>query len=327
MSVGLYPISSAPISTLALDFALISGVGDLEFDLVGNQTNYLAQILNEQRTKRMVLAVEWAVQAGLPETQEWIDTVVANGGTVSASRERIINTLIAGLKSDGIWQKTDRLWFMSGENTAGALTDLRILSSATLVGSPFPPFAVDRGFTGVNGSPVSQYINSNYVPSAGPNWKLNSAHFSVWVLTNIVSAPPGGEILGVFSGTNADSGLDIPWNDGLVYNSINEFGGTVTGFAASTVIGHWIGNRSGPNAKQFYYNGALFATQTDPSIAVANNPMYILATNDVLSGSQGSFGNPNQVAAVSMGGSLTATEAANFYARMRTAMVAIGAST
>src|SRR5689334_9572138 len=93
-------------------------------------------------------------------TTAWTSAVIGNGGSVSVGRKRIVDDLIVGLKSDGLFSKLDRMWLYAGENEPSALTDIIATSLSQKVNSP--TFTADRGYTG-DGS--SGYINSNYNPT------------------------------------------------------------------------------------------------------------------------------------------------------------------
>ena len=59
------------------------------------------------------------------ETTGWIGKVYELGGTVSSTRRTLVDALISGLKSDGVWPKLDRLWLFAAENATSALVDLK----------------------------------------------------------------------------------------------------------------------------------------------------------------------------------------------------------
>jgi len=63
MSVGFGPVSSTPTSALPAFVVGVSGQGDLEFVIAAYQTNFIYQILTEQRQRRIVIAVELSVNS------------------------------------------------------------------------------------------------------------------------------------------------------------------------------------------------------------------------------------------------------------------------
>lgn len=250
-------------------------------------------------------------------TIAWAAAVVANGGTVSAPREGLINDLIVGLKNDGIWPTLDRLWILAAENTQSALTDLVGLQLAVANGGP--AFNVDNGYTGVDSS-TTVYIDTGFNPSTavGPQFVRDSAHISAWSDTNVQASATGGAILGLYNVTN--STYLLPWYvDNNSYFGINA---GQNGVALAAATGHWLASRTGPNTNSGYRNGASVLAINNASVAVLNGNFYILLRNDVGTGPD--TGTPNEVSMASIGGGLSPTQITNFYNRLRTYMTAVG---
>src|SRR5215831_13637080 len=91
-------------------------------------------------------------------TLAWVAAVVGDGGTVSATEKGYVDTLIVGLRADGLFSKLDRLWLLASENTHQAKIDIIALQSFTLTGSP--TFAANAGYTGVGDTG----IDTNFIP-------------------------------------------------------------------------------------------------------------------------------------------------------------------
>jgi hypothetical protein len=260
-------------------------------------------------------------------TAAWVAAVVSNGGTVSAGRSTIINNLIIGLKADGIWTKLDRLWLLAAENEAAAMVDL-VHDAVATKGSP--AFLTDRGYTGNDSNnPGSSFIDTGWIPSSGPNFIQDSAHISTWVVS--YAAPTdtsNGVCVGVIDGTNPnriDLELDVTSSDGNVYGAVNENANSAVGFAPpATKTGFWAANRSGASASQIYKDGSLFASPNTTSFGVnSESGLDILCIKNGDSGFH-FWGTPDQLAMASVGGSLSGTDMANFYNRLRTYMTAVG---
>lgn len=246
-------------------------------------------------------------------TTAWVAAVVTNGGTVSAGRRTVVNTLIAGLKLDSVWTKLDRLWILAAENEPSALTDMVALELATATGAP--TFTADDGYTGQDLNSPTKYISTPYNASVdGINYTQNAAHISVWCFGNTASVAGGGSMGNTDPSPSAN--LFVTYLDGNVYARINDSAGSSG--APGTRAGHWLINRSGSNATQLYQNGSLFASPNAASSAVANADFAILAA------AAGKIGNPNIASAASMGGNLSSTDVSNFYSRLRTYMTAVG---
>jgi len=74
----------------------------------------------------------------------WRLAVQTQGGTVSDARFELVNSLLAGIKSDGI-TNLDRIGLPASENPQQANTDLLVRAKITLVGGMTQ--VVDRGYT------------------------------------------------------------------------------------------------------------------------------------------------------------------------------------
>lgn len=242
-------------------------------------------------------------------TVTWQRSIINDGGTVSAARVKLVNELIYGLKVDGVWNKLDRLWLFAAENEFSALRDVVAAAQATAVGGP--TFQINMGYTGQDAGAPTRYIDSNFNPSTqGVAYVSNSCHISAWSATNNVVVS-GGALLGNHAFTVIIDTLFGGGND--LYARIQD--GTPSGVVGnpSTRAGHWVANRSGASASQAYQNGSLFGSPNDNSGGIVSQDFYILAYNN---NGPTSSGSPQTVAMSSMGGSLSATDASNFFNRL-----------
>ncbi len=251
-----------------------------------------------------------------PATLAWVAAVIANGGTVSAPREQLVDDLIVGLKDDGVWNSLDRLWLFAAENEFAAEVDL----VANTVSTPnvSPTFTPDQGYT-CNGS--TSYVDLNYGPSNGAvNFIQDSASLSVWCNTNRATANmaltgaigPGGANadLWPYTAIVAPTGLLVRVNDSF------------TMLANSSSLGFFTNNRSGVSACEGYWNGSSLGSTTDAAVGLS-------AQNFAVGGglqSGGSLNGPStdQCSAAVYGGSRSSTDEANLYSRLRTYMTAVG---
>ena len=252
------------------------------------------------------------------ETTAWESAVVTAGGLVSSGRKIVVNDLIAGLKSDGVWTKLDRLWLFAAENSQSALIDLKENDASTAVSSP--TFTTDRGY---NGNASSSYIDTTYNPSTdGVNYTQDSASGGVWDLT----APSAGNdayLVGAHNGGAVSIGI-IPclYYNGVFYVAVNGAASTIAALGGSAP-GFFAVNRSTSTAIQLYRNGSLDNSATDTSAAVPSYNIFVGALNYI--NTPASFSS-DQAAACFFGGHLTATEHGNLYNRLRTYMTAVGVS-
>ena len=235
-------------------------------------------------------------------TQSWLNAVNTNGGPVSINQRGYVDTLIKGLKADGIWTKLDRLWLFASENQAQALTDIVADALATAVNSP--TFTADQGFTGNNSN---AYINSGFDPSAGVNYQQNSACLFAW--NNTLGSSKN--LLGNTGGPYRH--YINPGSGGVEINNSAGYG-----YVATEAKGLWLLNRTGASAYTTDVNGS----QTDSSTSASGTPgsTTIVALANVGSGE---FSN-RQCCCLGAGGQLTSGDRTNIYTRLRTYMTAVG---
>jgi hypothetical protein len=249
----------------------------------------------------------------------WAAQVVTNGGTVSAGRKTLVSDLIAGLKSDGIWTKLDRLWIFAAENTQSALTDLKGLDLATENNTP--TFTVDRGYV----CDSNKFLGSTFNPATdGVNLTTNSISVGAWMrilatdgsMGNTIAWAPCGASDGAQEITLIQKSAAFGGTSGVILPNVN-----ISGTANVTGLIH--GNRSGASAAEFYQNGVQTATSGNASAALVSREQYMGAENNNGAGATGD--GDGQVSIVFYGGSLTGVEAGNIYTRLQTYMTAVGA--
>lgn len=262
-------------------------------------------------------------------TTAWVNAVIANGGTVSASRRNLVDNLLTGLQADGIYQKLDSLRVYAAENQVSALTNMVpaiVTGSGLAVVFGSPTFSTDRGYTGIDQS-ASDFIDSKWDPATnGKNYQINSAHFSVWCTTDNASTVNGGCMFGAAdNGGNVIIGLYNTFGgDGNIYGRIND---NVAGGAQgipTTRKGHWVVNRDSSTTSQIYQNATLFSSPNQAAFTAYPNALdlYALACDET--GSSAFSGSPNQIAAATIGASLSSSDVQKLYNRLRSYMTAVG---
>ena len=218
--------------------------------------------------------------------------------------------------TDGIWDKLDVLHVYATQDSTTAKLNL-VSSSFTATANGSPTFTADRGFTGVNGS-STVYIDTGFNAWTAPTPKFvqNSAHVSAWSVTNLGSS--GQPIIGVRDNSNTNT-IIYPVNGSVAYFLVNnDWGGSVSNTNSS---GHYIASRTNANSIFGYKNGAgIYSDTSRTSFAPVNRNIYVLGCNHDLTLEASGY----QCAMASIGSSLDATQAANFYARLRTFMTAVG---
>lgn len=220
-------------------------------------------------------------------------------------------TLILGLISDGVWNKLDLLHIYATADASDALVNL-CSPNYKGVNAGNLTFTTDRGYTGVDAG--SNVINAGYDPSSGNTlFTQNSAHLSVW---NLTAGNDNRPCVGASSGSwNAD--IFPQFGDGKTYFFANDAGMSITN---STQTGHFVANRDSSSSAQGYQNGSSLITSSSLTSVAPLGQISICGQH-----SGASFlGAGNQVAAVSMGQSLSSTDVSNLYSRLRTYMTSVG---
>lgn len=257
----------------------------------------------------------FTLMSGVPPTptQRWVNAVVAAGGTVSGGRQTLVDTMITGLQTDGLWSKLDRLWLLAAENTQSAQIDMVALDQVSVNNAP--TFTTDRGYAG-NGT--NAYLKTGYKPNLGPKFSLNSAMMSVY--QNVANSALTSFACGNATGGNPNDYLAVKDNNGKISGSINDFAGGGFAITTASALGLFTVSRTGASAVGIYRNGSSLGTTAVSSSAVDSGFMELL-------GSQ-AFGayTDGRIAMASFGGGFNSTDASNFNSRITTYLTAIGAN-
>lgn len=252
-------------------------------------------------------------------TIAWANAVVSAGGTVSGTQKGFVDTLIKGLKTDGLFSVMDRVWLLASENTTQANIDIINLQTWTYHGTPSlaTQFSANHGITG-DGSTV--YLDTNYIPSVGPNYTQNSASHGAYDLTVALTSAAHGRLVGVNDGPE-QSELAFE-TAGFVVHNLNTAAATPAFSTVTSDAGLWLGSRTGSAgaSDSLYKNGSSIASGSGTSVGVPTISYHAFAFN---TGSPSGF-LADQLAAIFFGGGLNATQALNFSTRLNAYMTSLG---
>jgi hypothetical protein len=250
-----------------------------------------------------------------------INPVSSQAATFLAKTSGLDNThtnayisLINGVVTDGVWTKLDVFHIYATQDSTTSKLNLVSTSYNGVYGPTPPTFAADRGYTGVTASTLV-FIDTGYTPTTSPGaqFTLNSAHLSMWSLTAGVVSSDG-------VGVNDNSVIDPHYVTGdVLLASVNCHFGSMS-VPNSDGTGFYIANRSGATAQQLYKNGASVASNSTVTTTLANRNMLTVGNNNAGAG----YGWGGQEAAVTIGSSLSSTDASSLYNRLRTYMTAVG---
>lgn len=245
------------------------------------------------------------------ECTNWIAAVTGAGGTVSATQQGRVDTLITCLKTAGggnLWTTLDAMWLFASENVTQAKYDITGATGAnlalTVVGSP--TFASSQGYA--PGTPASDYLNLNYIPSsAAVHLSLNSAAIGQYTRTAQTSRYI---TQGVSDGPNALFAENFR-GVSQVTDGIND-GGVALNVSGYTVgaAGLHVFSRTASNLVTFYFNGVSRGTAATASVGLSTKSFYSLAFN--ANGTPAGGGTTPQVAVQFMASGWNATNASDF---------------
>ena len=238
-----------------------------------------------------------------PATKAWVNAVVTAGGTVSVTQESNVNTLIIGLKADGLFTILDRVWLLHSENTYQAGIDIIKLGTfASITGSP--TFAAFGGYT-FSGS---NYIDTGFYANGGSqNYSLNSASVFTYISTSDTTYqhfPMGWD----------DTVQGTEWCPGATAGTGVAYVNSVTAFNTTqgNLIGFTVLTRTAASAGDVYWNGTALNPTFDTSTSVPTLTIWVGALN--WNGSLHSgYSAPDAFKIVGIGGGLNSAQAGNLY--------------
>lgn len=231
----------------------------------------------------------------------------------SDARKLVINDLILALKNDGIWTKLGLLYVLAAHDSQAARLNWIDPSANTLTLTSAPTFTADRGY---QGDGVDDDLRPGINSDAIPTYLRDSAHFSAWSRT--VGAA-GANVAELGDVTTPHIWLQIRNGSNNTRVYINR--AFALDCANTSTDGHFLVNRSGANDVQVYRNGASIGSSgAIASVAFPAGNAVVFMNAPQLSGLS-----TKQMAAYSMGGSLDATETADFYTDLSAYMTAVGA--
>lgn len=217
--------------------------------------------------------------------------------------------LIAGLATDGLTAKLDRLWIWAQATDALALVDIIAGATATAVNTP--TFTANVGYTGDGGT---SYLDSNFNPTTAPAPKYIQDSASVFAWSN-TAGMDAGAIVGI---STINKVRIFP-----AYIDTNTYWGVNTNVTEAIVLGGgagqtglWLATRTAAAAQRLDVNGSNAANGVTASVPPLNENIWCLREATLYSA--------RQVCCFGIGGQLSATDSTNLYNRLRTYMTAVG---
>ena len=223
--------------------------------------------------------------------------VTTAGGTLTTTEQSAIITLVASLKSIGVWTAMKAIYPMVGASAAACSQNLK---SASFTGT----FTAGWTFAsaGVTPNGTSAYMDTALTPSV--SLSTNNTHLSFYSRTD--NAGSSMVDIGSISSSTFYTLLEIFGNN--FYTLINQTSLTVN--AMTTSLGHYVGSRTASSIIKSYRNGASFGSDTTTSTSPSTVTLTLGAMNQ---GGSFQYYSNRQDAFASIGDGLTDTNVSDFY--------------
>jgi len=228
-----------------------------------------------------------------PDAAAFFARVTAAGGTLSATEQTAVNTLVVQMKADGTWTPMLAIYPMVGASAAACAQNLK---SSSFTGS----FTSGWTFasTGVTPNGTSAYMSTGLVPSSVLS-SQDSQHYSMYSRTNIAESRYG-------FGSN-DVRFALKWGDSILYAKLGTL--ELAYGTNSTSLGlHLMSRTNSTNLPVFVRNTKINLASVSSSLS----GLDILLGARQLGASVDSYG-IRQLAFASIGDGLTDTQASDFY--------------
>ena len=236
-----------------------------------------------------------------PDAQAFFDRVTAAGGTLSATEQSAILTLVADLKANSLWTPMKAIYPMVGASAAACAQNLK---SSSFTGS----FSSGWTFASIGVTPATAFMNTNL--NTLSELTQTSTHLSIYIRNNSNSGQP----YDMGNATTAGMIVNPTYIISRYSTDVNYLGIADSSYGTSSANtdsrGFWCGGTNGSLAQVLYRNGTSFSTGTTTVGTFANNNLFLGAANN---GGTASFFTDKQYAFCSIGDGLSATQASNYY--------------
>ncbi len=262
----------------------------------------------------MILSTHGVIASSISGVDaDWLayyNRVIAAGGSLSTTEQNATKTLVADLKSYGIWSSMKAIYPMVGASAAACAQNLK---SSSFTGT----FTSGWTFasTGVTPNGTSAYMDSTFNPNTS--------------LTSILSAH-----IAIYSRTQSRGGCDVSVSNGgaeltiaadlnlIGIYGLSNIGSQYAGnLSSNTSVGFFLANRQSATNNKIIQSTTTLATTTISSTSTKPNAnVYIGGQNN-----SGSFqlSTSRQQAFVSIGDGLTDTQASNLYTAVNSFQVSL----
>jgi hypothetical protein len=239
-----------------------------------------------------------------PDAQAFFDRVTAAGGTLNATEESAVNTLVVQMKADGTWTSMLAIYPMVGASAAACAQNLKS-SSFTATFSSGWTFAS----SGITPNGTSAFADTGLNQSTNlTNTNLHSSYYA-----NGGSFTNGAGDIGI-----ATSNTFLLLRINAIY--YNQCDGDFSAYGTSN-FGFYCGSRTSASSRIGYFNGSSVLTSTTGVNATSSLNYYFGALNTA--GIAGFF-SFLKTAFVTIGTGLTDTQASDLYTAVQAFQTTLG---
>jgi len=252
----------------------------------------VSKLLESNVTSTGTLVAELTVGGFDADAQAFFNRVTTAGGTLSATEQTAVNTLVIALKADGLWDKMKAIYPMVGASAAACAQNLK---SSSFTGT----FTSGWTFasTGVTPNGTSAYMDTNL--NVNTDLSVLNSHLSYYQNTTLNGID---RMNGVYPGIFIDQ---ISLTSGL-------YGvGTQRNVTLSNFLG--LNHVNALTTVDYFKNGTSVATGALGS-SLPSRTLWLGAANTTITNK---YWWNMRMAFASIGEGLTNTEASNLYNRVQ----------
>ena len=239
-----------------------------------------------------------------PDAQAFFDRVTAAGGSLSATEQLAVDTLVKQMKLDGIWTSMLAIYPMVGASAAACAQNLKSASFTTTFSSGWT-FAS----SGITPNGTSAFADTGLNQSTNlTNTNLHSSYYA-----NGGSFTNGAGDIGI-----ATSNTFLLLRINAIY--YNQCDGGFSAYGTSN-FGFYCGSRTSASSRIGYFNGSSVLTSAAGVNATASLNYYFGALNSA--GVPGFFSSI-KTAFATIGTGLTPTQNSDFYTAVQAFQTTLG---
>jgi len=245
-----------------------------------------------------------------PDAQAFFDRVTTAGGTLSATEQTAVNTLVVQMKADGIWSKMKAIYPMVGASAAACAQNLK---SSSFTGTFNGGWTFSS--TGATPNGTSAYMDTSFNNQG--NW-TSTSNGSMGFISR--TNPSAGVQCDMGSGTIASgansSTIYSRFSGDQFYSGLNCIS-VVPGSSNTSSIGFFVTSRTTSSTYTRHKRGSstIDTTVTENVGTNPNTTIYLGAGNN--SGSGSNYSN-REYDFCFIGDGLTQTQVDNYWTALQT---------